>query len=592
MPRRRRLRALLLGAVALGAVAVSLVPDATGLLRTPERKTVDARFAVRGHEPARTDIVIVAIDDRTFQGLDRRWPFPRRLHARVIDRVRRAGARAIGVDIQFTEQTTPRDDNALILALRRAPGTVLSATENDGPRTDVLGGADGLRVARATAASTLYRVDGDGIYRKASRSVAGLVTFPYALARAARDGRPPSVREDPAWIAYPGPTGTVRTVSYSDVLRGRVPADVLAGKIVLVGPTAPSLQDIHPTPFDAVMPGVEIQAAALATYLEGTPLRSLPRAAALGLDVLFALLAPLLALVLAGRTWWPRVLALAAGAAYVVVAQLAFDGGLILPVVGPLIALAVGMVGSLAVDLVTAAFERERIYDLFSRFVPDSVVEEVVHRTDGAVRLGGVARDCTVMFSDLRGFTTFSEQLQPEQVIDIVNVYLGEMSEAILDAGGTLVAYMGDGIFAVFGAPVEMPDHADRALAAARAMLGPRLDVLNRDLAARGLDQRFQMGIGLNSGRVISGNVGSERRLEYAAIGDTTNTAARLEAMAEQLGYQLLLSEHTRRALAAPPPDLVDLGRVEIRGREQDLHVYSLAAAALAESADESSVGG
>jgi adenylate cyclase len=99
------------------------------------------------------------------------------------------------------------------------------------------------------------------------------------------------------------------------------------------------------------------------------------------------------------------------------------------------------------------------------------------------------------------------------------------------------------------------------------------------------------MGIGLNSGRVISGNVGSERRLEYAAIGDTTNTAARLEAMAEQLGYQLLLSEHTHRALSALPPDLVDLGRVEIRGREQDLHVYSLAAAALAESADESSVG-
>ena len=121
-----------------------------------------------------------------------------------------------------------------------------------------------------------------------------------------------------------------------------------------------------------------------------------------------------------------------------------------------------------------AAFERERVYDLFSRFVPDSVVKQVVADAGGA-RLGGVAREATVMFTDLRGFTSFSSSHEPQLVIDVVNSYLGEMSEAIFSAGGTLVSYMGDGIFAVFGAPIEMPDHADRALAAALEMICERL---------------------------------------------------------------------------------------------------------------------
>ena len=133
---------------------------------------------------------------------------------------------------------------------------------------------------------------------------------------------------------------------------------------------------------------------------------------------------------------------------------------------------------------VTTAFERERVRDMFSRFVPENVVDEVLARTDEELRLGGVQRDGTVMFSDLRGFTSFAEALPPEQVIDVLNHYLSEMSDAILDHGGTLVAYMGDGIMAVFGAPIEQDDHADRALAAAREMLGERLPRVQRVVCA------------------------------------------------------------------------------------------------------------
>src|SRR5205807_7233774 len=135
----------------------------------------------------------------------------------------------------------------------------------------------------------------------------------------------------------------------------------------------------------------------------------------------------------------------------------------------------------------------------FSRFVPEDVVDEVLARADRGLRLGGVQREGTVMFTDLRGFTTFAESLKPDGVIDVLNRYLSEMSDAILDHGGTLVAYMGDGIMAVFGAPLPQEDHADRALAAALEMRDVRLPRFNEWLRAEGLSEGFRMGIGLNS---------------------------------------------------------------------------------------------
>jgi|688.fasta_scaffold213335_2 adenylate cyclase len=225
--------------------------------------------------------------------------------------------------------------------------------------------------------------------------------------------------------------------------------------------------------------------------------------------------------------------------------------------------------------------EIERLYgklkDAFKRFVPESVAEQIITRSDEGVRLGGVSRTATVMFTDLRGFTQFSEHQEPEKVIDVVNRYLGEMSEAILNEEGTIVAYMGDGIMAVFGAPIEQEDHADRALRAARAMLDIHLPRFGEWMKEQGYGEGFRMGIGLNSGGVVSGNVGSEKRLEYTALGDTTNTAARLEGMTKGTAHQLYCSETTREMLQEPPPDLVFVDEVDIRGRDQPLGVWSLA---------------
>jgi adenylate cyclase len=221
--------------------------------------------------------------------------------------------------------------------------------------------------------------------------------------------------------------------------------------------------------------------------------------------------------------------------------------------------------------------ERARVRDVFSRFVPEHVVEEVLRRTDDDLRLGGVTVDGTVMFSDLRDFTSFAESLPADTVIEVLNRYVSEMSDAILDNGGTLVAYMGDGIMAVFGAPIEMAGHADCALASAREMLHSRLPRFNEWLRENGLGDGFRMGIGLSSGSIMSGTVGSERRLEYTTVGDTTNTASRLEAMTKNTPHSIFIAESTRRSLQNPVEDLVFVDELEVRGKRSRVRLWTIA---------------
>jgi adenylate cyclase len=220
--------------------------------------------------------------------------------------------------------------------------------------------------------------------------------------------------------------------------------------------------------------------------------------------------------------------------------------------------------------------ERARVHDVFSRFLPEHVVDDVLARTDDDLRLGGVRTAGTVMFSDLRGFTAFSERRPPELVIEALNRYFDEMSEAIFEHGGTLVAYRGDGFLAVFGAPIEVEDHADRALATARDLLGVRLPRFNAWGRENGLGEELRMGIGLNSGPFMSGNVGSARRLEYTVHGDTVNTASRIEGMTKTVGDPILLAESTRSALVDQPDDLRHVGEFEVRGRDSTVTLWTV----------------
>jgi adenylate cyclase len=568
--RRQRLAFLAVGAL---AAAIGVAAYAVGLLHGLELESVDARYSVRGARAPSDRVVVVEVDDVTFDQLGLQWPFPRSVHARAIDRLREAGARAIAYDVQFTEPTTPRQDNALIGAVARAGDVVLATTEVDAHgRANVFGGEAVLRRIGAAAGNTVVKPDSDGTVRRFSRQIQGLRGFAVRTAEASGAAPPDEARP---WIEYAGPPDTVPAVSFSRLVEGKVDPGFFRGKIVVVGASAPSLQDVHATPTGAgLMPGPEVQANAIATVLDGLPLRSAPLAVDLALIALLAAVGPLAGLALRPSLAFGAALAVAA--AYLLALQVAFESGLILPVVYPLLALAVGTVGTLGLYYLLAAFERQRVRFTFSRFVPENVVEEVLAHGDGELRLGGVRREATLLFSDLRGFTTYSETRPPAEVVEVLNRYLGEMTDAIMDHGGTLVSYMGDGIMAVFGAPIEQPDHADRAIAAAREMLELRLPAFCEWMRGAGHGDGFEMGIGLNSGEVMSGQVGSARRTEYTTIGDTTNTAARLEGMSKATEHQVLISESTRAARTDASEELIAVGEMEVRGREEPIQVWSM----------------
>ena len=577
--RQRRARLLLLAASALIAVVVPAALQALGALDRVELSTVDARLSVRGERRPSPDVVVVGIDGRTTSAFGPR--VPRAVQARVIDRLHRAGARVIAYDLRFIGQTKPSDDQALIAAVARARPVVLGSNDPDGKPVPVPAGYRHPERIGAVLASLGVPTDSDGKLRQLLYAPIELRTLPVE-AGGLFLGRPiPESRfdENTAWVDFPGPPGTVPTYSLVDVARGRVAPKAFAGKVVVVGNTDPLLHDVVDTPTsDAPMPGPEYQADSVATVLDDFPLRSSSDGVNVLLLVLMALAAPLLAL----RRSVPLLLvgAVAALAAFLVAAQLAYDSGSIVHVSAPVLALLLGTSGALIAHYALVTRERRHLRSLFSRFVPAQVVNEVIDRVDDDLRLGGVRRDGTVMFCDLRGFTSFSEQLEPERVVEVVNTYLSEMTGAILANGGTLVSFMGDGIMALFGAPIEQPDHADRAVRAAREMVGERLPVFNRWLADAGIPNDFRMGVGLNSGLVMSGNVGSVERLEYTALGDTTNTAARLEGMTKGTEHQVFLAESTCERLGERPPDVTFVGELPVRGREQTLRVWALAAAA------------
>jgi adenylate cyclase len=584
--RQRQLRAMLFPTVGALLTALALVAYFTDAFKNLELDTVDARFGVRGERPPPKDLIVVKIDDVTFNELNKRWPFQRDVHARLIKNVMKDKPKAIAYDVQFTEPSEGRKGEArdfeLLDAIDRANNKVVLATTevDEKGQSKFLGyGPEIFKEVRGRPGSGLLPTDAGGIYRRMTFSANKLETLGVATTEVAQGrqvDRGMFDDEGTAWIDYYGPPATIPSVSFSRAALGKTPKGFFRDKVVVVGPSAPSLQDVHPTSTsgDRQMAGAEIQANAIQTVRSGVPLRSSSKGLDIVLIVVLGLIAPLASMRMPALR--AIAIALGVGVVYLVATQLTFNGGRVLSLVYPLGGLVLTSVGALAIHYVTSAFERERMRDMFSRFVPENVVDQVLASADEGLRLGGVQREGTVLFSDLRGFTSFAENLEPAQVIELLNRYLSEMSDAILDHGGTLVAYMGDGIMAVFGAPIAQDDHADRAVAAAREMLGVRLDNFNGYIQAEGLGDGFRMGIGLNSGNVMSGNVGSERRVEYTAIGDTTNTASRLEGMTKGTPHQLFVSDTTRDFLQQPVEDLFYVGEFEVRGRQAKIRLWSL----------------
>jgi serine/threonine-protein kinase len=374
-------RARVLGLLAVAAIAVAAGVGAYSFHLTEwlQRPSVDARFSIRGEQAAPSSVVMVGIDDQSIGALPR-YPFSRTLQARVLERLKTAGARLIVEDVAFDRPTTEAADNRLFeAAARSAPVVFGTSLIEPGGQTEVLGGNTNLASIGARAGAARLLADSDGVLRHTLAESEGLPSIAAAVAQ--KLGRPvASTQLADGWIDYPGPPHRVAQLSFVRVLHGTFDAAAVRGKVVVIGATAPVLQDLHTTPVGAPMSGPEVQAAAIATALAGMPLRSSSGALTILLILIAALALPMAALRLGTVTL--AALATALGAAWCAANVLAFNSGTVLDFSDPLVALLAATAGTVLLGMWVDDRERRQLRQLFAAGEA-TTVQQVLHGPDG-----------------------------------------------------------------------------------------------------------------------------------------------------------------------------------------------------------------
>ena len=625
-------------------------------LRIMDLKVYDTMFQSIYTEQASEAVVIVDLDEQSLADFGQ-WPWPRYRVALLLEKIRRAGAVSIGLDIVFAEEdrTSPRiiraqlknelgveigfeglpqglEDNDLILAdiLRGGPFVLgyyfdfyeresslektvpkkpahslsLSTLSSPGaaPLEQLLFHPHGLTdnispLSAAAPGSGFMNVapDADGVIRRvpllmtyheqfypslALAVVINILDSKNILARA-NPGGLESIRLDGQLVPldskgqlllnYRGPGRTFKYVSAADVLKDVVRPGVFEGKIVLLGTSAAGLKDIRTTPLDPVYPGVEAQATVIDNILTGDFLYRPDWAP--GLELTLTVLIGILStffIIWLGGLW--LILPLAAGTAGLWYGSLhVFDKhGLYISPMLPLLTLA----GNFAL-LTFQKFwleekEKRKIKKTFEHYLSPDVIRRVI-KNPGLLKLGGEKKNLSVMFSDIRSFSNISESMSPRELVTFMNEYLTAMTEVILKNGGTLDKYMGDAIMAFFGAPEDMPDHALVAQKTALQML-ERLYECRDKWCSDGLS-RIEIGIGISTGEVIVGNMGSEKRFDYTVMGDEVNLASRLEGLTKEYGVKILVSGFTREN-ARENMVYREIDLVRVKGKKKPVAVY------------------
>ncbi len=581
-----------------------------GLFVRPELALYDSWFRLQGVREPGERVAVVAIDEASIKDLGP-LAWPRTVHAQLLEKLREAGV--VSFDIVFDAPTTPADDQAFAAAIAEHGGVVLASQfsfeENESgemeqvfqaPLPEFMEGAAGLGFVNMPT-------DIDGVVRRVTMVDVNTFEIPFpslslASAMTASGVNPSQLKLEPdflyvegrkkipvdgmnrAMMGFWGPQGTIKTYSYADVLRGKYPVKEFKDKIVLVGVTTPAAHDDKPTPYTTSnmilsgsieTPGVEIHASAVQSFFEGRwyrPVNLLANAAFLLITGMIT------ALAVGGRGPW-RGLAGALAVVTVsgaVVLGLWWHSRLWLNFAAPLALISMTYVVVTASDFLQAEMGRRRTRALFSRYVSPAVVEELMGNPD-SVSLGGQRRDLTIMFVDIRGFTAYSENKAPEQVVSRLNEYLTAMTEVIFRHGGTLDKYLGDGLMAIYGAPIHLPDHVQRAIQTA-VDIQEVIDGLNRSWAEKG-EPPLKIGVGINTGSVLVGNVGSPERMDYTVIGEDVNLASRVEGLTKTFGALVIISERSVRVLEAcgeSPWELKYLGTAEVKGFSVPIGVYTV----------------
>jgi adenylate cyclase len=534
-------------------------------------------------------ITIVGVDEASFTQINQRWPWPRDLHARLVERLAAGGAAVIAFDMIFSEEESPKTDGEFASAISRAHNVVLAADHayretamlRQWMRVDPL---SAFLAAGAVSGLASAIIDGDAVVRRFPdaedifwRRVIGVLQRERPELGIAGD-----VPED-GLIRHMGSAHTFPYVSYYQVLAGgdAIPPGFFQDQIVLVGryvrasPEVGSAQsDLFATPFlgqsQLLTPGVEIQATLIENALTGRALAPLEPLWTFGALLVFAILA------LPALWRWHPVgsgvwIAALAGAALGLAYWLFAERSLWLPVMATVMTLGLMYVGMGMLSYFVERRRARQIKSTFSKYVAKEVVEQMVANPD-LVRLGGERRELTLLFSDLAGFTSMSEKLPPEAVARVINLYLTEMTRLIIASGGTVDKFIGDAVMAFWGAPLDDPHHASHGVETAIAMQRA-MDRLQPQFAEMGAGI-VAMRIGLHTGPAIVGNMGSEDRFDYTALGDTVNLAARLEGVNKTYGTCILLSAATIDALTRPCV-LRPVDRVRVKGKALPVDIFT-----------------
>jgi adenylate cyclase len=587
MPYRRLYRPWLIG---ISLATLVFVAYHQGSLDSLELRTLDGRFRLRGPFSPQLPIVIVSIDQDSFDELDLSWPWPRTLHAELIRKLSSQQAALIAMDILFTEpRADSAEDQALADAIQTAGNVVLAAEYTEvpgdfGPKISMNLPLPLLRERALGYGPVNLIADHDGVVRS---TLLGLPfqervypAFAYQVYQQIPDPNKPPTHERVSpqpqvyYINFRGPARSYPIVPYYRVLRDELEPTFFKDKIVFVGALAASLHDLYPTPFSAYQPtaGVEVQANFVETLTANDPIRPISASR-------HALLFTLLAAMTIGGTAWLKPLQafgliLGLGGFYAILTLVLFTRDQWwLPFAPPLLAMALCYGGMTLDGYIREQRERLRLRTIFRRYVPTGVVDEILDHPED-LGLHGRRRHITILFSDIRGFTSISEQIDPEQVVAFLSAYLSQATQIIFKHGGTVDKFIGDAIMALFGTPRSHGDDAFRAVRAGQELaalvesFGPQWTPI--------LGRPFKVGIGINSGDAVVGNIGSDLRSDFTAIGDAVNLASRLEGLTKEFGIPLILSEYTAAELKGQVA-LKPLGSVRVTGRQAALLIFTTA---------------
>ena len=576
---------------------------------TPFGRLFDLKFydlysAERGSMPPPGDIVIVGIDEESFSELDRPWPWPRSWHGTLIKALGAAGTREIIMDIIFADPSQPEEDEALTEAIRQY-GKVILAADIEVSRTEsvtqsvLVKPLDQFLEAGAFYGVSSITPDRDNVVR---RFFWGTPETPSLEVAAMKMLGIPTVADYSKMVHFTDPDFPYSYVPYYKALDPDLylPEGFFRNKIVLVGkysrpsaeatetrkaglkklhfepPSSIRGQSMFVTPYyldggdDTVIPGIEIHANTLASLLRNDFVRPLRDAEAVLLIVgLCALLSGL------NYNWKPLKsisLNLAVTAAYIFASYYVFSKmGLFPPITAPMIAIFLNFAASGVSSYSGVEKKRRYLKNVFSLYISPQVAEKVLEDPEN-LKLGGERVTATVLFSDIAGFTEISESREPEEVVSIINRHATEMTRILFRHGGTLDKFIGDAIMAIWGSPVKDEDQALHACLAALEMQ-KRMETLADEIVIPGY--RLSMRIGINTGPVMAGNMGSEERFNFTVIGDNVNLAARLEPLNKLYGTKIIISEFTLEKIGGRL-NVRELDSVRVKGKKKMIRIFEL----------------